>query len=106
MDSNYRFDELALLSVGFTSFLIVYLNLTLYQINEIPSEQFLTLTLNVSVRNIFQPPDNIPCAPQLPPNALKYFQQLEFECSSGDPSSELLVCLQINLYLKEIYICG
>ncbi|KAM3715844.1 putative E3 ubiquitin-protein ligase [Dirofilaria immitis] len=50
VDSNYRFDELALLS----------------------------------------PPDNIPCAPQLPPNALKYFQQLEFECSSGDPSSELL----------------
>ncbi|VDN82989.1 unnamed protein product [Brugia pahangi] len=50
VDSNYRFDELALLS----------------------------------------PPDNIPCAPQLPPNALKYFQQLEFECSSSDPSSELL----------------
>uniref|UniRef100_A0AAF5Q0Z0 RING-type domain-containing protein n=1 Tax=Wuchereria bancrofti TaxID=6293 RepID=A0AAF5Q0Z0_WUCBA len=50
VDSNYRFDELALLS----------------------------------------PPDNIPCAPQLPPNALKYFQQLEFECRSGDPSSELL----------------
>ncbi|VDO30562.1 unnamed protein product [Onchocerca flexuosa] len=50
VDSNYRFDELALLS----------------------------------------PPDNIPCAPQLPPNALKYFQQLEFECSLGDPSSELL----------------
>ncbi|EJD75658.1 hypothetical protein LOAG_17254 [Loa loa] len=50
VDSNYRFDELALLS----------------------------------------PPDNIPCAPQLPPNALKYFQQLEFECSSGDPSSEIL----------------
>uniref|UniRef100_A0A915PLE3 RING-type domain-containing protein n=1 Tax=Setaria digitata TaxID=48799 RepID=A0A915PLE3_9BILA len=50
VDSNYRFDELALLS----------------------------------------PPDNIPCAPQLPPNALKYFQQLEFECSSGDPSTELL----------------
>ncbi|VDK77089.1 unnamed protein product [Litomosoides sigmodontis] len=48
VDSNYRFDELALLS----------------------------------------PPDNIPCAPQLPPNALKYFQQLEFKCS--DPSSELL----------------
>uniref|UniRef100_A0A8R1TUL3 RING-type domain-containing protein n=1 Tax=Onchocerca volvulus TaxID=6282 RepID=A0A8R1TUL3_ONCVO len=50
VDSNYRFDELALLS----------------------------------------PPDNIPCAPQLPPNALKYFQQLEFECSLGDPSSELI----------------
>ncbi|VDN06445.1 unnamed protein product [Thelazia callipaeda] len=50
VDSNYNFDELALLS----------------------------------------PPDHIPCAPQLPPYALKYFQRLEFECSFNDSSSEVL----------------
>ncbi|VBB25258.1 unnamed protein product [Acanthocheilonema viteae] len=88
VDSNYRFDELALLSVGLTSFLILY-HLTRIRFMKL-LRTTLTLTFNANVKNIFQPPDNIPCAPQLPPNALKYFQQLELECCSGDLSSELL----------------